>query len=482
MFDLRPVLFICGILLATLAGVMCVPAAADALVGNPDWQAFVVSALITGFVGGALILTSRAETIRLNVRQAFVFTALSWLSIAAFGALPFALADLPLTVADAFFESMSGITTTGSTVIENLDEAPPGILLWRALLQWMGGIGIIVVAIGILPVLQVGGMQLFHMESSDTSEKVLPRVTQIASYIAFIYVSLTALCASLYGLAGMNAFDAVAHSMTTVATGGFSTHDLSLGHFGTPAIEWIAILFMLSGALPFALYVQAVRGRPRELLRDSQVQWFLSIVACGVAAMTVWHIQTTGSIPAVALREAMFNTVSVITGTGYATAPFDEWGGFAVAAFSLFMFIGGCAGSTSCGIKVFRFQILYETTRIQMARLIQPHGVFLPYFNHRPVSEHVTASVMGFFFLFIVAFAVLALILGLLGLDFITSVSGAATAIANVGPGLGETIGPSTTFKSIPEAAKWVLAAGMLLGRLELFTVLVLFVPSFWRG
>ncbi len=481
MIDFRPVLFICGILLATLALMMGIPAIADAAAGDDDWQSFALSGLLTLFVGGGLILTNRTETMSLDRRQAFVFTTLSWVIIAAFAALPLAFSSLGLSYTDAFFEATSGITTTGSTVIAGLDFAPPGILLWRAILQWLGGIGIIVVAVAILPVLQVGGMQLFRMESSDTSEKVLPRTTQIAAAIAVIYLVLSVVCAAAYWTAGMTPFEAATHAMTTIATGGFSTSDASLGYFDNPTIDWIAILFMIMGGMPFVLFLQTVRGKPLLLWRDGQVRWFLAIILCGVVALSLW--QWRGGDPIWhAVRQSAFNVVSIITGTGYSTTDFSQWGGFALAAFFMFMFIGGCAGSTSCGIKVFRFQVLYATARVQLSRLLQPHGVFIPYYNRRPISERVASSVMGFFFLFVVSFAVLALLLGMLGLDFLTSVSGAATAIANVGPGLGDVIGPSSTFASLPDAAKWILAAGMILGRLELFTVLVLFAPAFWRG
>ena len=482
MIDFRPVFFVVGILLATLALAMGIPALADAAVGHPDWQVFALSAALTLFVGGALVLTNRARGVRLTIRQAFVLTTASWVVLAAFASLPFAFSDLGLSFTDAFFEAMSGITTTGSTVISGLDSAPPGILLWRALLQWLGGIGIIVVAVGVLPALRIGGMQLFRMESSDTSEKVLPRVAQVAAGIGLIYIALTAICAASYWLAGMTSFESIAHAMTTIATGGFSTSDASVGHFDSAPIEWIATVFMVTGALPFVLYLQAVRGKPGLLIRDSQVQWFLSIVAVGILGLAAWQWLESGSALGLAIQQAAFNVVSIITGTGYATTDFSQWGGFALAAFFLFMFIGGCAGSTSCGIKVFRFQVLYATARVQMSRLTQPHGVFIPLYNRRPISEAVAASVMGFFFLFMVCFAVLALLLGMLGLDFLTSVSGAASAMANVGPGLGPIIGPAGTFAALPDAAKWLLAAGMLLGRLELFTVLVLFTPAFWRG
>ena len=481
MLDFRPILFIVGSLLTTLAVAMCLPAATDLVVGHEDWRTFAVAAMVTLFVGVSLMLTNRVRNFRINLRQAFVMTALSWLMLTIFASLPFAFSDLGMSFTDAFFEAMSGITTTGATVIENLGEAPPGLLLWRALLQWMGGIGIIVMAMAVLPVLQVGGMQLFRLESSDTSEKALPRATQLAGAIGGVYLVLTLACAWLYWGFGMTGFEAIAHAMTTIATGGFSTNDYSIGSFNSATIDATATLFMILGSLPFVLYLKFVRGDVLALFRDSQVQWFIGVIAVAILAMFLWLWLRNGIAPDVAMRYASFNVVSVITGTGYATADYWLWGTFAVTMFFLLMFTGGCAGSTTCGIKIFRYQVLYQTARAQMGRLLQPHGVFIAYYNGRPISEQVQVSVMAFFFVYVLCFAALSMALGLLGLDFLTCVSGAASAIANVGPGLGEQIGPHGSFSDLPDAAKWLLSAGMLIGRLELFTVLILLVPSFWR-
>lgn len=482
MIDFRPILFIVGILLSTLAVAMTLPALADLAVANPDWRVFASSSALTLFIGVALILSTRSSSRRINLRQAFVLTALCWLVIPTFGAFPFAFSVLDLNYPNAFFEAMSGVTTTGSTVIVGLDKAPPGILLWRALLQWLGGIGIIAMAITVLPLLQVGGMQLFRMESSDKSEKALPRTAQIAGWTGVIYLGLTLLCALLYWMAGMRRFDAIAHAMTTIATGGYSTHDASMGFFNNGWIDAIAVIFMLLGSLPFVLYLRALRGNPGSLWRDQQVRLFLAIAAVAVAVMTLYLHMKNGVEALSALRLASFNVVSIITGTGFATTDFGLWGGFAVAAMFCMMFIGGCAGSTTCGLKVFRFQVLYAAASIQLRRLLQPNGVFIPYYNGKPVSEQVLASVMAFFFLFILCWVVLSIGLGFTGLDFLTATSGAAAAIANVGPGLGDMIGPAGNFAEVPVAAKWMLSFGMLLGRLELFTILVLVMPSFWRA
>ena len=359
---------------------------------------------------------------------------------------------------------------------------PRGILLWRSLLQWLGGIGFIVMAIAVLPILQVGGMHLFRTEFADPSGKVLPRVGQLATGIGSIYLGATIACMIAMWMAGMSAFEATAHAMTTIATGGFSTSDQSIGHFASAPIEWIATVFMIVGSLPFLLLWGALRGKALGLLRDTQVQWFFGIVAASVVAIAMWQWLASGHPLSQAIRESAFNVTSIITGTGYASADYWQWGTFPAAAFLFFMFIGGCAGSTSCSVKVFRYQILYQALIVQMVRLMRPHGVAVPQYNGRPIPESVTDSVFAFFFLFLLLFALLAFGLAALGLDFVTAISSAATAIANVGPGLGDVVGPSGTFASIPDAGKWLMAAGMLLGRLEIFTVLVLLSPSFWRA
>jgi trk system potassium uptake protein TrkH len=480
--EYRPVLFFLGILLSGLAAAMIVPALVDASYGSSDWQAFAAAAAVTLFVGIAFMLVARGGWTSIPVRHGFVLTTASWVLSAAFGALPFLLSDLDLSYADAFFEAMSGITTTGSTVLTGLDEAPRGILLWRALLQWLGGVGFIVTAVAILPMLQVGGMQLFRTEFSDPSGKVLPRVGQLATSIGGMYLLATGICMAALWIAGMTPFEAVAHAMTTIATGGFSTSDASIGHFNSAPIEWITVAFMIVGSLPFLLLWGAVRGNAGGLWRDTQVRWFAGIVVMSVFAIALWQWSANGQPLGLAIRESAFNVTSIITGTGYTSADYWQWGTFPAAAFLFFMFVGGCAGSTSCSVKVFRYQILYQALNVQMARLMRPHAVAVPQYNGRPVPGSVTDSVFAFFFLFLLLFALLAFGLSALGLDFVTAVSSAATAIANVGPGLGDVVGPTGTFASLPDAAKWLMAAGMLLGRLEVFTVLVLLSPAFWRA
>lgn len=409
-----------------------------------------------------------------------MLTFLSWFCLALFGALPFKFSTLDMDFTDSFFEAMSGITTTGSTVIVGLENAPPGILLWRAILQWLGGIGIIIMALSILPFLQVGGMQIFRTELSE-NEKALPRTAQLASSIGLIYVALTFACIIMYMVTGMSTFDAIAHALTTISTGGFSTYDASLAHFESHATEIVATLFMIIGGLPFVLYLKAIRGDIVPLLNDSQVRWFLGIVLISII-VTVSFLTIQQDLGfGLAVRKATFNIVSIITGTGYVHGDYGAWGGFVVSMFFFLMVVGGCAGSTSCGIKIFRFQVFFAFIGLQIKQLIHPNGVFVAHYNGKPISRDVPLSVMGFVFLYGLSFALLAIALSYVGLDFLTAMSGAATAISNVGPGLGEIIGPSGSFKSLPESAKWLLSLGMFLGRLEIITVMVLLHPNFWR-
>jgi trk system potassium uptake protein len=480
--DLRPILVAIGTLLIILAMFMVPPMVADMAAGHPDWQVFMSAGAVTLFVGVSLVLMNQGyANAVLSGRQAFLLTTSVWIVVGFFAALPIAFSELNLTFADAVFESVSGITTTGSTVIVGLDVAPPGILLWRAILHWLGGIGFIVMGVAILPMLRVGGMQLVRTESSDLSEKILPRAAQVASAIGLIYLALTVVCAALYFVAGMTIFDATAHAMATLSTGGYSTRDASIGAFSSPLIEAVAIVFMIVGSLPFVVYIQATNGQLRPLFTDAQVRWFFGITIVFILAITVWVVIVEGITPHEALRHVTFNVVSLISTTGFASTDYAIWGTFPVTALFFLMCIGGCTGSTSGGIKIFRFTVLHAIAKNQIARLIRPHGVFVPTFNGRPVPEAAAIAVMAYVFMFGLSFSAFALLLSMLGLDHLTAMSAAVTALANVGPGLGEIIGPAGNFSTLPESAKWILSAAMLLGRLELFTVLVLFTRAFWR-
>lgn len=481
MLDFRPVFLVIGLLLTTLAPAMMLPAWLDAVDGDSNWTVFAAASAVTLFVGLATVLSSRTGGLRPNVRQAFLLTTLGWVAVAAFAALPFAFSDLEMSATDAFFEALSGITTTGSTVIVDLDKAPRGILLWRAILQWLGGIGIIIMAVAVLPALKIGGMQIFRVEGPEQAERVMPRAAQFISAITIIYIALTAGLALALWLAGMSGFDAVTHAMTTISTGGFSNWRGSVGHLDSVAIELIILVGMVLGGMPFLLFVQAFRGRLRVVLRDGQLRWYLAILAVAALVVTLWLWSGRGLSLGQSIRYGAFTVASVMTGTGFHTIDFTDWAGLPLTILFFLTFVGGCAGSTTAGLKVFRLQILLANARVQAARLLGPHAVLIPYYNRKPITDDVADSVTGFLLVYALTFAVLAMALAMLGLDFTTAISGAASAIANVGHGQGASIGPTGTFAGLPDAAKWLLAGGMLLGRLEMFMVLVLFVPSFWR-
>jgi trk system potassium uptake protein TrkH len=480
--QLRFVLLVLGVLLLALGASMVIPAVVDLLWHDFDWHILVNAAMICIFIGTCLVLANLGISAEgLTIREAYLLTGASWIVVAGFAALPFAMSNLNLSVTDAFFEAMSGLTTTGATVLTGPQLAPVGILLWRAILQWLGGIGIIVTAVALLPMMRIGGMQLFRTESSDRSEKALPMFSQIVASTFWTYVGFTLLCIVGFRAAGMPPFDAVAHALTTISTGGFSTWDSSLGHYDNVPVEIVTIVFMLVGAITFTLYLRLWHGRPGAVWRDSQLRWFLLITGATIIVVTAWLV-ARGAPPFEALRKASFNVVSIITTTGFATDDNGQWGTFAVGVFFFLTFIGGCTGSTSGGPKIFRLQIMFLLTRSQLRRVLYPHGVFPATYQGRPISIDVQWSVIAFLFLCGASFAAITLLLSLQGLDFLTSASGAATALANVGPGLGDLIGPAGNFSSLPAAAKWVLSFGMLLGRLELVTLLTLLTPLFWRG
>ena len=482
MNNYKTVFFAIGVLLVILGAFMLIPFFVQFIYDEKN-NTFLLSALVTAFIGTLLVLTNLEENKKLNLQQAFLLTTLSWLGIAIFGCLPFLLSNLNLSFVDAFFESMSGITTTGSTIITNLDDAPKSILIWRAILQWLGGIGVIVMAITILPLLNIGGMQLFRMESSDTTEKILPKTREITLIISIIYLALTFTCGISYWAVGMNIFDSIAHSMTTIATGGFSTYSGSIGHFQNPRIEIISIIFIILGSIPFIAYLKFVKGDKKIFLKDAQIKGLIYILIISILLMFLYLMLSNKEYSfSENLRISTFNVVSVLSGTGYVTADFSSWGNFPLIFFLFLMFIGGCAGSTTCGIKIFRFQILGHFIINQIKKLVYPHGVFSIKYNNEKINDTFIYSIITFIFLYFFIFFILAALLSVNGLDFITAISGSASAIANVGPGLGNVIGPNGNFSDLPNFSKLSLSLGMLLGRLELFAVLVLFFPSFWKN
>ena len=477
----KTVFFAIGILLVILGLFMLIPFFVQIIYDEQN-NAFLSSASVTVFIGILLILANLEDNRRLNLQQAFLLTTLSWLSIAIFGSIPFLLSEVKLSFVDAFFESMSGITTTGSTIITNLNDSPKSILIWRAILQWLGGIGIIVMAITILPLLNIGGMQLFRMENSDT-EKILPKTREVTLIISTIYISLTFACGISYWFGGMGVFDGISHAMTTIATGGFSNYSESIGYFQNAKIETISIVFIILGSMPFIAYIKFVKGNKSIFFKDSQIKGLIYILIFSIFLMILYlNIGSKEYNFIESLRISAFNVVSILSGTGYVTDDFGAWGKFPLMFFLFLMFIGGCAGSTTCGIKIFRFQILGHFIVNQLKKLIYPHGVFSIKYNNEKVSNTFIYSIITFIFIYFFIFFILATLLSLNGLDFITAISGAASAISNVGPGLGEIIGPSGNFSNLPNFSKLSLSFGMLLGRLELFAVLVLFFPSFWKS
>ena len=480
MSNYKTVFFTLGILLIILGVAMIVPMVFQ-LIYNEFDSTFVISGIITITFGILFFLSNIDHSKLINSQQAFLLTALSWLGIAMFGSLPFFFSNLNLSITDSFFESMSGITTTGATILNDIESSPKGILIWRAMLQWLGGIGVILMAITLMPIMNIGGMQLLKISSYDTSEKILPKSKQISLRLITVYLFLTFFCAIFYNIFGMNLFDSITHSMTTIATGGFSNYDQSIGYFNSAYIETISILFILLGSVPFILYIKFISEDKKIIFKDEQVKLFFKLASGSILVLFIYLVIVNKSIFEVQLRSVIFNVVSILTGTGYVTKEFDQWGNFPLIFFLILMFIGGCAGSTTCGIKVFRVHILYYFIRNQLLKIIYPRAIINLKYNNNKVEDKLIASIISFIYLYILIFFVLASLLTLTGLDFISSISGAASSLSNVGPGLGSEIGPNSNYSGIPNQSKWLLSFGMILGRLEIFAILIIFLPSFWR-
>ncbi len=479
MSNYKTVFFTLGILQIILGISMVFPIIIQIIFDELD-SSFIGASLITIIFGTLFFLSNLDHDKKLSLQNAFLLTALSWLSIAVFSSLPFIFSNLNLSITDSFFESMSGITTTGSTIITDLNSSPKAILLWRALLQWLGGIGIIVMAITLMPIMNVGGMQLFKVSSGDASEKILPKTKEITLRLILIYLILTFLCSFFYNICGMKFFDSLTHSMTTIATGGFSNYNESIGYFNNIKIEIVSMIFIILGSIPFISYIKFLSGKKNIFYTDTQIKSFIKIIFYSIVILFFYLTIFNKSFSDVSLRSISFNVISILTGTGYVTQNFDDWGSFPLIYFLILMFIGGCAGSTACGIKIFRVQILYLFLKNQLKKIIYPRGIFIIKYDNNNVNEKFMASIIAFIYLYIIIFFIITAMLSLSGLDFTTSISGAATSISNVGPGLGELIGPNGNFSQLPDFSKWILSFGMILGRLELFAILVLFLPSFW--
>jgi trk system potassium uptake protein TrkH len=479
---MKLVFFVVGILVSILGGAMLVPAAADFLFADLDWAVFLVSAVASEIVGGFLILSCRNEgPLELSVRDTFVVTAFTWTAAILCGALPIYLSHLSPAFMDALFEATSALTTTGSTLVMGRLDTFSALTLWVCLLQWLGGIGIVVMALTILPFLKVGGMQLFRTESSDRSEKIMPRFVQVTRAIMLVYTFFTLMgVVSLWG-AGMTPFEAVCHGFSSVSTGGISTTEQSIAFFDNRAMEMVLMALMIFGGSPIVLWVQAWRGSPRVFWQDQQFRGYIYLLGAAILVCTLWHVWGMGMPWGPTLRHSAFNVVSIVTTTGYVSSDYGQWSVFANVLFFFLIFVGGCTGSTSGGVKIFRFQVLASVAWSHLRQAVYPHGVFVARYNNQPVTFPILSSVLGFFILLGGSYIILALGLSMCHLDFMTALTGAASSLMNVGPGLGEVIGPTGNFSHLSDGAKALLMVGMLLGRLEFITVILLFTPSFWR-
>ncbi len=482
MIDVRPVAHIIGLVIVALGAAMVFPMALDWSAGDPNWMAFLKSSLLCLVAGGAVSLaTANALTGGLTLQQIFLLTVFAWVAACFFGALPLVLGAPGLRWLDAIFEATSGLTTTGATMIVGLDDLPLGANLWRGMLHWLGGLGIVIVAMLFLPVMKVGGMQFFRSEGFDTLGKVLPRALDISSALVQIYVGITLACALTYAALGMSGFDAVVHALSTVSTGGFSTSDQSFGKFAG-VLEYAAVVFMLAGSLPFIRFIQAWQGEWVPLWKDRQVRAYLRWNGYAIGAIVLYEVITQDMPFDTLLRETTFNVVSVFSGTGFTSADLSAWGAFPFAILFITGLIGGCTSSTGCSVKVFRYLILFEAVKLQLRRLYGPNAVNTLRYEGRAVDDDVLNAVISFFTLFVLSFGLLAVALGLTGLGVKTSVTAAWTAIANVGPAFGPEVHPTGALVAFPDSAKWIMIFGMLLGRLELMAVFVILLPRFWRG
>ena len=473
--------FTVGTLLTILGLAELVPAIVDWSHDHVNAYDFFLNSIICLFFGISLTISNFRYGKTITIRESFLLTTLSWVFLCFFATLPIYMSDLNISFADAFFECVSGLTATGSTVFYDLDHMSWGILIWRSLLQWIGGIGFIAFAIILLPFLRVGGMQLFQTESSDRYEKVMPKSGEIIVSLLQVYIGFTIACGVIYYLLGMSAFDAVNHAMTTMSTGGYSTHDKSFGWFENPLLHYACCFFMIVGALPFILYIKLFFQGRFDFFKDDQVKAFLAITFVFFAILGIRLYVTHDYGFEEAFRMALFNVISVITTTGYATVDYTGWDHFSLMFFFFITYFGGCAGSTSGGIKTMRVVLALKAVLWQFKTIIYPHGVFTLRYQGRPVNQALVSTVLGFLSLFVVANVVLTVALTFVGVDFETAISAAATVMANVGPGVGDVVGPSGNFSSLPDSAKWILSAGMILGRLEILTILILFTPYYWK-
>ena len=481
MINIKPIAFISGTLICATGFFLFIPLLTEIFYKTDQWQAYSIPIILYLIVGGSLVIINKDVDVEVDLKSGFFITVFSWILLSIICAIPFMYAKSNLNWVDAIFESMSGLTTTGATILTNLDDLPKGILIWRSFLQWIGGIGIIIIALFILPFLKVGGMQLFNSEGDDPYEKFSPKISSTIKSIFFIYLFITLIGIFLYVFFGMGVFDAINHSLTTIATGGFSTHDESFAYFNSTALLYVSSFIMVLGSIPFILIAQTSFQNPR-IFKDEQVRIFILILIIIISCLYFLAGNYIEGMVFDKLGHITFNTISIISGTGFISENFENWGNYASILFLFLMFIGGCAGSTTSGLKIFRFKILFLSLRNHLNKLLRPHGIFTYQFNGKTIPENTFESVMSFFFIFIITFVATALLLSFSGLDFITCISASASALANIGPGLGDIIGPEGNYSTLNNYTKIVLTITMLLGRLEILTLLIFFLPKFWKN
>jgi trk system potassium uptake protein len=481
MMDLRPIAYLIGRMLVVLAILMLAPAAVDWQAGLPNGGDFLLAAVVTGAFGALLSITTlNAVGLSIQVRQAYLLTAAIWVVIPLFGALPFVMGAPGLNFTDAYFEAVSGITTTGSTVIVGLDDLPPGMNLWRGMLNWIGGLGIAFVAMIFLPVMRVGGMQFFRTEGFDTMGKIMPRATDIAGQLVLVYAGLTLACVLTYVAVGMTALDAMVNAMATIATGGFSPSDISFGKY-EGAGEYAGALFMFLASLPYIRYVQLIGGSPRPLLRDVQVRGYLKVLCLAVFSVTLWRWLNSDQPLEPVFRQALFNLVSIQSGTGFFSGDFAGWGGFMLPVAALIGIFGPCSGSSGGALTMFRVQIAMIALRQHVRSITMPGRVDPVRYDGRVVDDDVMNSVIMFITGYILIIGVFSVMLTLLGVDIESAFFGVWTSIGNIGYGFGPLVARTGTFVDFPGTAKWALIAVMLLGRLGMLALLVLVLPRFWQ-
>lgn len=480
MFNYRFLLYTFGAVLSKIAWLMLLPIAV-ALFTNFEGLAEFLRAFVLLYAISFILTRRKPTNLNLRVKDMLLMTTLTWIVTCIFASLPFILIQ-HISFADAYFETMSGLTTTGSSVLSNLDSIAPSLLMWRSTLQWIGGLGFIVMAVAVLPFLNVGGMTLFRTESSDWSEKSLPHAKDVATNIIKVYSFLTALCTLSFMWGGMSFYDAINHAFTTLSTGGFSTHDSSMNGFSV-SVQWFTTLFMFLGSLPFLLFTQALHQKSfKILLHDQQIQGFFFFILAMGSFLTLWLWHKDIFNFSDSLRIAFFSLINIMSTTGFSLGNFDQWTAVTTLILAIAFLLGGCSGSTAGGIKTFRFQIIFKVLRSQISQLIHPNSISPIHYNRKIVANETIFAIIAFIFCYFLSIFILGILMTMTGMDVLDSLSSAMTAVGNVGPGLGAHVGPSGNFADIPESAKWLMSVGMLLGRLEITTAIVLLFPTMWRN